>query len=1123
MLALLCGVPPAWGQLNLETSVPTNWTAAAGSLAISGNHYKLGLQSLQWNWETNDVLTVTNPGIAAADVTDFYKHTCDLWVHNPTNLPGRKLQFQFLNAAGTAQYYFDFYLDYSGWRHAVRSFKYDMKGPKSSASFNRVRILAPTNGPGGQFFLDAVTWVGPRFTRVQDLPNADIAGYLSDSNYYRAHYQLPPDIAATNPTSAELAELAMLRSRWLGTNAGATPSGSALNTAYLAWTNLNIVANGSEIRGQVLTQDTSAYESWVLTLGQDVYWRTNAESLNKLSLVIRHWFDQGWDYGSGDAQAGGSTGYDFRNTPRGFILGYKAYDPAFRQHLWQMLHWMYKMGDFWEPNWAPGGDTDDIYLNIRQQLGAILFLTPDDATAVQYLKGLRRYVERFLIPANGTDGGLKVDGTGFHHQSHYNAYMYAFRELSDVLHLERGTSFQVNSNAYLNLRAAFFAMLRMANKDAAAGSPGYTANSLCGRHPFTATLPFDYKTIQRLGEWGGGVLGGQAADSVVAQAYNRLFGTSYPFALFTPYGAEPNPTGFYQFNYSPIGLYRQSNWVATLHGMNSPFWGSEIYATENRYGRYQSYGALEILYPGGIGASGFSLVGWDWNHPPGTTTILLPWTNLVAEVDTEHVSSALNFSGGLSFQGQAGLYACNFQELAVGANHNPSFAWRKSWFCFSNQVVCLGSNITNNDAAHPTITTLFQGLLTNVSAGTVLNGTDITAFPYSGTNNGASASWLLDNYGTGYFVRPGSTAILARSSQTSPDETGSGATSTTNYATAWLNHGPAPADVSYEYVVVPATTAAAMTQLATNYANAPTTPYEVLQQDKTAHVVRWKADNRIGYALFATNALGAAVTNVGPLRGASRPCLVMTRLDTNTLLSLTLVDPNLNLVNNVSTPTNLDLKLAGHWWLAAGPTSAAIIAVTPTNTVLRSQPADGLPVEVQLHTNLPPVLSMIGPQTIPRDGSAGPLPFTVTDDATPAEAITVSATSSNPALIPATNIVLAGAGSSRSVAATPAPGLTGSTVITLSASDGADSASTSFTVTVFDPSAVVLAIVSSPDGLALTWPADIGSWMVYGATHLEPPVIWSPVGASLLLTNQQWQVSLPPATNPASFYRLQLQ
>lgn len=1118
MLAL--GVLSLAAQLDLENTVPSNWTVSAGSLTTSSAHYKLGTRSLQWNWTANSVLTVTNPGIAAAEVTDFYQHTCDLWVHNPGALPGQKLRFEFVSANGTAQYHFDFHLDYTGWRRAVRSFRYDMNGPKQSASFNRVRLVGPASG-SGQLFLDAVTWVGPRFTRHRDAQNVDIRDYLSDTNYYHAYYTLGiPDIPATAPTAAELSELATLRTRWLADNAGSAPSGSALNTARTAWTNLNLVVSGDDIRGQVITQDTSAFENWVITFGRDVYWTTNADSLSKLTLLLRHWWDQGWDFGSGEAQAGGSGGYDFRATPRGFILGHRAYDAAFKDRVWRMLHWMYRLGDFWEPNWAPGYNTDDIYLNSRQQLGAILFLTPDDATAVQYLKGFKRFIERFLVPSHGTGDGVKVDGLGFHHRSHYNAYMYAFRELSDQLHLLRGTQFQINSGAYLSLRNAFFAMLRMANSVPGTTSPGYAANSVSGRHPFVTALPFGTTTLQRLGVWGGLALG-QSADPVVAQAYNRLFASSYPYATFTPYGPEPNPTGFHQFNYSPIGVYRQANWVAAIRGMNNVFWGAEIYSDKNRYGRYQSYGALEILYPGGHSASGFGLTGWDWNKPPGTTTILLPGTKLIAENAREDVRSVLNFAGGLAFHGQGGLYACNFQEVAAGTNHNATFVWRKSWFCFDDQIVCLGSDIRNNDAVNPTITTLFQGRLPTTATATVLNGTSVTTFPNSTTNSGASARWLLDGYATGYFVRPGAPLRLTRALQTSPDETGSGATSSANHATAWLDHGGAPTGASYEYVVIPATTAAAMAQLATDYTNALTTPYEVLQQNTNAHVVRWKPDNRIGYALFATNALASTVTNAGPLRTVSRPCLVMTQPDDSDTLWLTVVDPNLNFVNNVSTPRNLDVSLAGHWWIAAGPTNAAVLSMTANRTVLRVQTVHGLPVELQLKLNRPPTISALPNQTLPKNGSTGPLVVTLSDDATPPAALTLTASSLAPAVVPEANIILGGSGANRTVTITPALNATGSAAVTLTASDGADSASTDFTVTVFNPNAVILSLTPSTNSLALAWPADIGDWTLYAATNLTPPVTWLPVTDDRILSNQQWLVILPATPAAAWFYRLQ--
>jgi chondroitin-sulfate-ABC endolyase/exolyase len=37
-------------QQDLEGSVPSNWTASSGALSISPDHYKLGFQSLRWDW-----------------------------------------------------------------------------------------------------------------------------------------------------------------------------------------------------------------------------------------------------------------------------------------------------------------------------------------------------------------------------------------------------------------------------------------------------------------------------------------------------------------------------------------------------------------------------------------------------------------------------------------------------------------------------------------------------------------------------------------------------------------------------------------------------------------------------------------------------------------------------------------------------------------------------------------------------------------------------------------------------------------------------------------------------------------------------------------------------------------
>jgi hypothetical protein len=79
--------------------------------------------------------------------------------------------------------------------------------------------------------------------------------------------------------------------------------------------------------------------------------------------------------------------------------------------------------------------------------------------------------------------------------------------------------------------------------------------------------------------------------------------------------------------------------------------------------------------------------------------------------------------------------------------------------------------------------------------------------------------------------------------------------------------------------------------------------------------------------------------------------------------------------------------------------------------------------------------------------STGPLPFTVSDpDGNP---LTVTATSSNTAVVPAAAVILGGSGASRTVTVTTIGATTlGSSTITLMASDGTLTATASFTVTV---------------------------------------------------------------------------
>jgi YVTN family beta-propeller protein/autotransporter-associated beta strand protein len=105
--------------------------------------------------------------------------------------------------------------------------------------------------------------------------------------------------------------------------------------------------------------------------------------------------------------------------------------------------------------------------------------------------------------------------------------------------------------------------------------------------------------------------------------------------------------------------------------------------------------------------------------------------------------------------------------------------------------------------------------------------------------------------------------------------------------------------------------------------------------------------------------------------------------------------------------------------------------------------------DVTLTYDLPPTVAGLTDQTIFAGSAAGPLAFTVADDVTPAGSLVVSATSSNHALLPDADIVFGGTGGARTLTATPVPGASGATTITVSVSDALGQIDTQqFTLTV---------------------------------------------------------------------------
>ncbi|CAN2043000.1 hypothetical protein GMMP13_1010009 [Candidatus Magnetomoraceae bacterium gMMP-13] len=100
----------------------------------------------------------------------------------------------------------------------------------------------------------------------------------------------------------------------------------------------------------------------------------------------------------------------------------------------------------------------------------------------------------------------------------------------------------------------------------------------------------------------------------------------------------------------------------------------------------------------------------------------------------------------------------------------------------------------------------------------------------------------------------------------------------------------------------------------------------------------------------------------------------------------------------------------------------------------------------EVTVNSAPTISDIGPQSTDEDTTISNISFTVSDS--DGDALTVTGSSSNTDLVTDENIVISGTGSSRTVAITPAPNEYGTATITIEVTDGNETVSDTFVLTV---------------------------------------------------------------------------
>ena len=564
---------------------------------------------------------------------------------------------------------------------------------------------------------------------------------------------------------------------------------------------------------------------------------------------------------------------------------------------------------------------------------------------------LTRWVEGSLFPTPGNVGGIKPDGCVFHHGGHYPAYAIGgLATLGDFFACINGTDFNVSSDARMSLANALFAMSAYCNyKD--------WPNGISGRHPLDGSISADVvETFGHLSLAGGLYNAEEDIDSRLGAEYLRLGGTALKDTLGKAGITKgETPQGFYVFNHACLGIHRYQESMVSIKGYNSDVWGSEIYTSENRYGRYQSYGAVEIFNGGGTDASNVSRsgscfveAGWDWNRMPGTTTIHLPWNRLVCpQTSTLMARSNEDFAGASALLGEYGIFGMKlWEENAINNTfYTRDFKARKSVFAFGKRIVCLGSNINNSESTYKTETTLFQNRISSPTKKITVNGESVTAMNYSNALQSAEPVVISDIIGNYYRLAPNMDLQIVGGSQSSIQNNGKTASSG-NFITAWLNHGAAPQDAAYEYMIMLKPTAdeiAAWTE---------DPQYEILQCNSNAHIVHDKASGTYGYVIYESSE-----SLPGYLLGCTEETLVLMRLIDNNTIAISVCDPSINLPEKVKNsdqaikpgePKTKTLVLPGTTWTSANDGSTLELRQENGNTVLEVTCLLGEPIEFTL-------------------------------------------------------------------------------------------------------------------------------------------------------------------------------
>ena len=822
----------------------SDWKCDNGRLAISSERYKFGSYSLKIDWQPGTRVSFESPEKFKSTLTS--KHCgITVWFYDEGSQPA-DLNLIFYGANGKEVCRMPYHLGFKGWRALWAKFCQDM-GKKIRLGVTKMVLEFPQT-------------TGTLYVDMLDFPEIVNWKYMEDLHYNtsRTDFRFSPDIVkyrqavpSQDMIEASDAQIKVIEDKlgnWcLGTgkfskdkfvrmrtsaekdfilmglevadkyvsneyNDDGTPVGEPLFT----------LDGPSRVDGTRLSMFCTINERVLIPLTLDYLKNGNKESLERIKYIYDWFNDQGWADGSSMGTIAleklRSAGYFYSYH---LVRNHLPEDMLARQRA--AMNWFTMFGNCYVLNDRSGANADDLRSLAEAKL--IYALSIEDPQQKRFaLTAFKRYMDKALGIANGTEGMIKDDYSGYHHCTAYNNAYYpnAMYACAKIAWLLSGTPYALSEESVSNIKNAlktyhFFC----AGLEIPAGTVGRFHQSQKVLHKFLPSYAYmvlcekgqdkellaifgDILTkVSRDKDWVKYV-----TDVNSVLSYTTTVGEMEAIAEAASMVGEQTPmkTGSLFMPYSGLLISKDNDIHFNVKGRSRYIWDYESGADhENPCGRWISNGHLEFFdFRNGNRSFNSSSDFFDWNYIPGTTSKVLPIEQLLYNKKTiDHRNySDQSFLAGVHGAENVSMFSVKLHDIY----QDTSFRADKSYFFFKDMVVCLGSGICSQDRSNSVTTTMFQDLS---SAGK------------------RKADGIYEDASFAYVVKEGDVRLSKEGKR----------------VVAYIDHGEIPHNAGYEYYLLKDKGIA--TSVAKNI------PVHVLKKDSEAHIIG--RDNAVCAALFREN------------------------------------------------------------------------------------------------------------------------------------------------------------------------------------------------------------------------------------------------------------------------------